>query len=239
MNKFFISLRANFTKFLQDVAEREKYTKTLKKENTFEQFVQMNIETNKCISAAKCDFPTWNVDRTYDNDNDVHVRCDCFTPIHNCLRRINTTLPNQQANRFFISNGGFGCYNEDYPIVRCSEFGYSHILKMRYIRYRGQIKRCVRYELDKSKPKEYQKFDVPVFYDSKDPNEFILNNAITMRYDIRSMLVAFIELVANIDLTFWFIWITTFNTICIFQRKFFFFFEKEIVKNDSIWETKI
>lgn len=98
INKCFLSLRANYTKFLQYVEEREKYTSTLKQENTFKQFVQMNIETNKYISAAKCDFQSWNDDRTYDND--VHVRCDCFTPIYNCLRRINTTLPNHNVFHF-------------------------------------------------------------------------------------------------------------------------------------------
>lgn len=59
--------------------------------------------------------------------------------------------------------------------------------------------------MDDSKPKQHQKFDVPFFYDSKDPKEFIFNNAVTMRYDIRSMLVAFIKLVAKIDITFWFL----------------------------------
>lgn len=205
INKFFRSLRANYSEFLQYVEEREKYTKKLKRENTFEQYIQMKNETNECISAAKCDFPSRNMYSNNDNDDDVQVSCDCFEPTRNCLHRINTTLPNYRANEFFISNGGFGCYKEDYPIVRCLEFGYSYIMKNLYISYKYKIKRCVRYELDESKPKIYQKFDVPFFYDSENPKEFHFNNVVTMRYDIRSMLVSFIDLVAKIDITFWFL----------------------------------
>lgn len=202
INKFFNSLRANYSEFLQYVEEREKYTETLKRKNALEKYIQMNNETNECFSTAECDFPFRN---RYTRNDDVQIHCDCFKSIRNCLHRINTTLPNYRANRFFISNGEFGCYKEDYPIIKCLEYGYSYIIKNSYIGYKEKIKRCVRYDIDDSKPKQYQKFDVPFFYNSKDPKEFNFNNVVTMRYDIRSMLVAFIKLVAKIDITFWFL----------------------------------
>lgn len=64
----------------------------------------MKNETNECISAAGCDFPTRNPYTSNDN-YDVQVSCDCFEP----TRRINTTLSNNHANEFFILNGEFGC----------------------------------------------------------------------------------------------------------------------------------
>lgn len=89
INKFFGPLRANYSEFLQYVEERERYTIKLKREITFEQYVQMDNETNECISAAECDFP--KLINPYNNNDDVQVSCDCFEPTHNCLRRINTT----------------------------------------------------------------------------------------------------------------------------------------------------
>lgn len=198
INKYVRSLRGNYSKFLQYVEKREKYTKQLKRENTLEQYIQMNNETNACISASECDF-------SYFHNDDVQVSCNCFELIRNCLRHINKTLPNYSANKFFNLNGKFGCYKEDYPIVRCLEFGHGYILGNSYISYKEKTKRCVRYELDESKPKIYQNFDVPFFYDSKNPKEFNFNKAVTMRYDIRSMLVSFIDLVAKINLTFTFL----------------------------------
>ncbi|XP_031635054.1 uncharacterized protein LOC116348271 [Contarinia nasturtii] len=53
INKYFRPLRANYSEFYQYVEEREKYTKKLKRENTFEQYIQMNNETNECIGAAE------------------------------------------------------------------------------------------------------------------------------------------------------------------------------------------
>lgn len=74
INKFFKSLRANYSEFLQYVEEREKYTETLKRKNTLEQYVQMNNETNECFSTAECLFPFRN---RYTHNDDVQIHCDC------------------------------------------------------------------------------------------------------------------------------------------------------------------
>lgn len=105
--------------------------------------------------------------------------------------------------KIHISNGEFGCYKEDYPIVSCLEFGYSYYIEKGVTGYKTKEKLCVRNELDESKPKKYQKFDVPFFYDSKNPKEFYFNNVVTLKYNIRSMFVSFINLIAKIDITFW------------------------------------
>lgn len=49
INKYFRALRGNYSEFLQYVEERKSYTKKLKQVSSFEQYIQMNNETDKCI----------------------------------------------------------------------------------------------------------------------------------------------------------------------------------------------
>lgn len=157
INNLFDAVHANYSEFLKYIDEREKYTEQVKRENTFAEFIQMKNESDKCINDAECDFPS-EIRLLSDQ---MKFPCECFTPIRDCLHQINTTLPNYQANDFFVSNK-LGCYKQDYPIVRCLEFG-EHIRISQWEGHREQIKRCVRYELDESKPKQNQTFDVPFF----------------------------------------------------------------------------
>lgn len=181
----------NYTPFYQYIEERENFTKQLKRENTIEQFLTMYNATQNCIIESKCDFPS-------DSINDiVHIPCDCFTTVSDCIRHINITHLNKDANDFFLHKGRFGCYKVDYPIVKCIELSFSYTTRS------GYIKRCADYELDETKPKQYQKFDVPFFYDSKNPMESNFNSAVTNSADISSMFVTLIRLITNIDVTSW------------------------------------
>lgn len=198
INKFFRAVRANYSDFFQYVEEREKYTEQLKQETSFEEYNQMEIESDKCINDTQCEFHSKY--RFYYEE--LRVPCDCFTLIRNCMHRINSTLPNEKADDFFISKGEFGCYKQDYPIVECLEFGESK--RVNLIGYKDTIKRCVRYEFNKSEPEQYQKFDVPFFYDHKDPKELNFNNILSMMYDIHPMLIAFVRMITKFDITFMF-----------------------------------
>lgn len=120
----------------------------------------MEDETDKCFSNnVECNS---NMTRIVD--------CDCLDMIRDCLHNINTTLPNKRTDGFFL-NQNTKCYKNDYPIVRCLE-SENDILR------RLNTSRCVRYELDESKPKAYQIFDEPYFYRGNNWNDVRFRNAL-------------------------------------------------------------
>lgn len=202
-SKFFSAARANYSKFFEYVEQRENYTKQVKQQNLIEEYIQMNNDSDKCIYNTKCELPEESKIAHLDDSYELNISCDCFTSIRDCLHSINTTLPNPEANYFFASaTTKFGCYEQNFPIVRCNNFG--EYIKVNSLGRRETIKRCIHYELDESKPKYSQKFDIPFFYDSNDPKQRHFNKVLQINFHMRSMLVAFAKMITNVDMTYHF-----------------------------------
>lgn len=73
---------------------------------------------------------------------------------------INSTQQNWWAE-FLIFDHIRSCYKKDHPIIECLDFDH---------RLNNSQSRCVYYKVDESQSNRYQLFDVPYFYNSKDPN---------------------------------------------------------------------
>ncbi|KAG8232717.1 hypothetical protein J437_LFUL013310 [Ladona fulva] len=69
---------------------------------------------------------------------------------YQCLKAAGTMTANQIGFAYF-NMIETKCFKEDYPIIRCHQ--YSSALKHR----------CKVYQLDKSKPKIWEWFDVPIY----------------------------------------------------------------------------
>lgn len=87
-------------------------------------------------------------------------RCDYMENTRDCLNNINSTQQNWWSE-FLIFDHIRSCYKKDHPIIECLDFDH---------RLNNSQLRCVNYKLDESQSKRYQLFDVPYFYNSKDPN---------------------------------------------------------------------
>ncbi|XP_067134511.1 phospholipase A2-like [Centruroides vittatus] len=75
--------------------------------------------------------------------------CDCDDTFYSCLSHANTSTSKTVGNTFF-NYLQIECFKEEYPIVKC--------LKTSRIR-----RRCLKYLLNKRKPKKYQFFDAKPF----------------------------------------------------------------------------
>ncbi|XP_077298951.1 phospholipase A2-like [Arctopsyche grandis] len=84
------------------------------------------------------------------NDFYTKLSCSCDEKFLNCLHKSEDGLGNLIGKVYF--NGiGTQCFKNEFPIVKCKQT-------------RGfLLKKCVEYELDYTKPKLYQWFDVPPY----------------------------------------------------------------------------
>lgn len=83
------------------------------------------------------------------NDSPVsRLSCDCDVALYHCFKAVDTFTSSAVGGLYFtIVNQK--CFKEEHPIERC--------LKYTYIPW----KKCVEYEVDMTKPKLYQWFDLP------------------------------------------------------------------------------
>ncbi|KAG8232718.1 hypothetical protein J437_LFUL013311 [Ladona fulva] len=89
----------------------------------------------------------------YGLNNDAfytRLDCSCDYKFYNCLKTVDTHISHEIGFTYF-NTIGTKCYRNDYPIVRCHH--YSSFIKQR----------CRVYELDRSKPKMWQWFDLPIY----------------------------------------------------------------------------
>lgn len=127
----------------------------------------------KCKSiASQCDSIPYN-EVKYNLHNNCHGRnvfgsiigkimlhCDCEVQIRECFRDVSLIFANSTGEYFYNMKLCSNCFKEEYPIVKCVEYD-THRYKI--------DERCIRYELDESKSKTYQLFDVPHYHNHIDP----------------------------------------------------------------------
>lgn len=90
---------------------------------------------------------------------------ECVHLFEICLKNLNTPLSNDVA--FVHSINATKCYSIDHPIVKCIKFETYSDKKGPLLRFMNLMERekyfnrCINYEFDESRPKEFQIFDVP------------------------------------------------------------------------------
>lgn len=80
--------------------------------------------------------------------------CDCDERVRKYFRELSIDT---YEYFFYMSFGYNRCFKEEYPIIKCIEYDED-----KDIVYGNN--RCILYEIDKSKPKIYQFFDSPHYY---------------------------------------------------------------------------
>lgn len=83
------------------------------------------------------------------------LHCDCDELIRRCFSDVSSEYADL-AGELFYSSGSDRCFKKEYPIVKCIECDEDTLF--------GD--RCMRYELDETKSKIYQFFDLPHYYNS-------------------------------------------------------------------------
>lgn len=81
--------------------------------------------------------------------------CNCDLKLRECLRNVNSSVSNTVGSIYFTARNR--CYHYDNPIVRCDDYDTGLF-----------VHRCIRYQLNETQPKEYQWFDLPLYYDKHD-----------------------------------------------------------------------
>lgn len=83
------------------------------------------------------------------------LHCDCDEGLRECFRVADEKYANVSGEYYYFGIAPTSCFKKEYPIVKCVEYDVDDLW--------GD--RCMHYELDKSKSKIYQLFDLPIYYD--------------------------------------------------------------------------
>lgn len=96
--------------------------------------------------------------------------CECENKFHECLIETDNIQVKGFENKYFMKTAK--CYSVDHPVIKCEQYKCHYQPNTTYNQYpRGHISeavRCTQYELDKSKPKIYQTFNLPFYYNNWD-----------------------------------------------------------------------
>lgn len=116
-----------------------------------------------CRSFHKCDAHK-HIELKYTTESYIR-HCDCIDLFQGCLKGLNTSLSNETATIYSLN--ATKCYAKDYPIVKCIKYGTyleseAQLFKVMNSTERGPFfNRCIKYDLDHSKPQRIQIFDAP------------------------------------------------------------------------------
>lgn len=142
-------------------------------ENAFKQTLQSTFVHAKtgaheervdlcCRSLHKCDAIKNNeLNKTIASQ---FSNCECVWQFQTCLNNLNTTTANELSLLFLINTTK--CLSNEYPIIKCNrhedirdeELNLSNLYERE-----KYLKRCIVYEIDRSRKKELQFFDVPLY----------------------------------------------------------------------------
>lgn len=117
-----------------------------------------------CRSLHKCDAHK-RIELNQINDAWYIRHCECVNSFKMCSETLNTSLFEEFV--FIFSINATKCFSLDYPIVKCIKFESYSESKNQLFRLSGSIERekyfnrCLKYELDYSRAKQLQMFDLP------------------------------------------------------------------------------
>lgn len=98
---------------------------------------------------------------------DANIRhCECENKFRDCITAANWRRVANMGDNYFRTTAK--CYSVDHPIIKCEEFKCFYQPKKSYKQFPsghmdGAV-RCVKYQLDKTKAKIYQTFELPFYY---------------------------------------------------------------------------
>ncbi|XP_072401464.1 phospholipase A2-like [Diabrotica undecimpunctata] len=112
------------------------------------------IETDKCCFAHDhCSDTIGGFQTKHGLTNPnfyTRLNCDCDNQFYDCLKSNNNMVSDQLGHIYFTALGT-KCFSYQYPISGCSKYTFFPTMK------------CVSYQVDETKEKEYQWFDIPNF----------------------------------------------------------------------------
>ncbi|XP_056631488.1 phospholipase A2-like [Diorhabda sublineata] len=80
----------------------------------------------------------------------TRLNCDCDVTFYDCLKSVKRDSA-QQIGHIYFTVLGTQCFKNEYPIIGCQKYTYF------------PKKKCVQYEIDDTKDKQYQWFDLQNF----------------------------------------------------------------------------
>lgn len=131
---------------------------------------------HKCEAYKRIEFNQTNV--SFGNFR----HCDCIHSFQICLDDLNSTISNEVE--FLHSINTIKCYTDSYPIIQCIKWVSYPEWKAPFLKFGNQterefvLKRCSKYELDNSRPKQLQLRDL-----SFNHHEMSANNITNMPQD--------------------------------------------------------
>lgn len=136
---------------------------------------QKQLMEDCCRSNYMCDVQkrAESIDTKSIDENVRH--CDCENQFLECIDKSDSFMVLKWAEHYFMHTPK--CYALDQPINTCNEYKCYYLPNAPYKQYPRDHKngaiRCVVYDLDGSKPKMYQTFDMPFYYGAHSADELI------------------------------------------------------------------
>lgn len=132
---------------------------------------EIKIMEDCCRSNFQCDVQKrMELNNTSIDENLRH--CECENKFRECLDKTNIYMISLWTEYYFMHTPK--CYSIDHPKTECEQTAcYYHpsAPKNQYSRRKNGAIRCVKYDLDKIKPKIYQTFELPFYYVAYEPYE--------------------------------------------------------------------
>lgn len=136
-----------------------------------------------CSSNIQCDAQTRSQLKGVTIEADVR-HCECEREFRDCISSVNVPSALWWGDFYFRHTPT--CYSMDHPIVKCEQYKCFYQPKKQYKypkRHRHGAVRCVKYKLDKSKPKVYQTFELPFYYAAYDSDGYEFLNRLAIIFE--------------------------------------------------------
>lgn len=135
---------------------------------SFVKSIEIDQVDSCCRSFYKCDAHKSNeFNRT--NEWDI-PHCECMHSFQTCLDSLNNSL--SEDFTYIHSINTIKCYSKDYPIVKCLKFDELTSAEDAYLHgvyefsnsdeFEKYFNRCLKYDLDETKPQQLQLYDLPL-----------------------------------------------------------------------------
>lgn len=122
-----------------------------------------------CSSLLQCDEQK-RAELKGDFIEDGIRHCECEKKFAKCLTDAEFASIMSFGKDYFTKT--VKCYSVDHPIIKCEQYKCYYQPNTKFNQYpSGHVKeaiRCVEYQLDESKPKIYQTFELPFYYEGFD-----------------------------------------------------------------------
>lgn len=136
-----------------------------------------------CSSNIQCDNEKRSALHGITIENNLR-HCDCERKFRECLSAVNVPSALWWGDFYFRHTPK--CYSIDHPIVECEQYKCFYQPKKLYKhpkRHRRGAVRCVKYKLNRTKPKIYQTIELPFYYAAYDSDGYEFLETLTKIYE--------------------------------------------------------